>query len=286
VVLHATVLDKRGRQIENLKQDDFHVYEDGVPQRLSVFSHSDIPVTMGIVIDDSGSMREKRPAVNTASLTFVKTSNPQDQVFVVNFNDVYYLDTPGDFASNLEDLKAALDKIDSRGGTALYDALDAAISHLKLGNRDKRVILTISDGEDNASRYTFEELVRAAQKSNAVIYCIGLLGDEQPGGLFKMRGGGAKHASKVLKQLAEVTGGQAYFPKSLAEVEPTCVQIARDVRNQYTLAYYPSNTNRDGTFRSVRVEAYASGNRSKLMVRTRTGYFAPKGAQSAAVNGR
>src|SRR5438309_1621518 len=148
VVLHATVLDKRGRQIENLKQDDFHVYEDGVPQRLSVFSHSDIPVTMGIVIDDSGSMREKRPAVNTASLTFVKTSNPQDQVFVVNFNDVYYLDTPGDFASNLEDLKAALDKIDSRGGTALYDALDAAISHLKLGNRDKRVILTITDGED------------------------------------------------------------------------------------------------------------------------------------------
>ena len=286
VVLHATVLDKRGRQIENLKQDDFHVYEDGVPQRLSVFSHSDIPVTMGIVIDDSGSMREKRPAVNTASLTFVKTSNPQDQVFVVNFNDVYYLDTPGDFASNLEDLKAALDKIDSRGGTALYDALDAAISHLKLGNRDKRVILTITDGEDNASRYTFEELVRAAQKSNAVIYCIGLLGDELPGGLFKMHGGGAKHASKVLKELAEVTGGQAYFPKSLADVEPTCVQIARDVRNQYTLAYYPSNTNRDGTFRNVRVEAYASGNHSKLMVRTRTGYFAPKGGQSAAASGR
>ena len=119
---------------------------DGVPQKLSVFSHADIPVTMGIVIDDSGSMREKRPGVNAAALAFVKTSNVQDQAFVVNFNDVYYLDTPGDFASNLEDLKSALDKIDSRGGTALYDAVNAALDHLKLGNRDKKVLLVITDG--------------------------------------------------------------------------------------------------------------------------------------------
>ena len=127
VVLHATVLDRRGgRPVDDLGRDSFRVYEDGVPQKLSVFSHADIPVTMGIVIDDSGSMREKRPGVNAAALTFVKTSNVQDQAFVVNFNDVYYLDTPGDFASNLEDLKSALDKIDSRGGTALYDAVNAA----------------------------------------------------------------------------------------------------------------------------------------------------------------
>ena len=139
---------------------------------------------MGIVIDDSGSMKEKRPAVNSAAVTFVKTSNVQDQVFVVNFNDVYYLDTPGDFAANVEDLKSALDKIDSRGGTALYDAVAAALDHLKLGNRDKKVLLVVSDGDDNEVRDTFEELVRAAQKSDAVIYCIGLLGDEEPGGLF------------------------------------------------------------------------------------------------------
>jgi Ca-activated chloride channel homolog len=286
VVLHATVLDKRGRQVDDLKRDDFHVYEDGVAQRLSVFSHSDIPVTMGIVIDDSGSMREKRPAVNTASLTFVKTSNPQDQAFVVNFNDVYYLDTPGDFASNIEDLKAALDKIDSRGGTALYDAVDAAVNHLKLGNRDKKVLLVITDGEDNASRYTLDELIRSAEKSNAIIYCIGLLGDEQPGGLFKMHGGGAKHAAKVLKQLSEVTGGQAYFPKSLDEVQNICVQIAHDIRNQYTLAYYPSNANHDGTFRTVKVEAYAPGSRSKLLVRTKTGYFAPKSGPGGMASGQ
>jgi Ca-activated chloride channel family protein len=283
VVLHATVLDNRGRQVNDLKEDNFRVYENGDLQKLSVFSHADIPVTMGIVIDDSGSMREKRAAVNAAAVTFVKTSNPQDQVFVVNFNDIYYLDTPGDFATNIEELKSALDKIDSRGGTALYDAVYASLDHLKLGNRDKKVLLVISDGEDNASRYTFEELFAYAQKANAVIYAIGLLGQQEPGGLFKNRGGGAKRAAKILEKVARATGGQAYFPRSIEEVEPICVQIARDIRNQYTLAYYPTNAARDGTFRTVRVEAVAPDKRSKLQVRTRTGYFAPKTAEPASV---
>src|SRR5579885_777410 len=255
VVLHATVVDKKGHMIDDLGRNDFRVYEKGVPQKLAVFSHSDIPVTMGIVIDDSGSMRPKRPAVNAAALDFVKTSNPDDQVFVVNFNDVYYLDTPGNFASNMEQLKAALDKIDSRGGTALYDAVYASLDHLKLGNRDKKVLLVITDGEDNASRYTFDQLVRYAQKSNAVIYTIGLLGEEEPGGHFKMKGGGPRRSAKVLRKIAEVTGGEAYFPRSLDEVSGTCEQIAHDIRNQYTLAYYPTNARKDGTFRTVRVEA-------------------------------
>jgi Ca-activated chloride channel family protein len=276
VVLHASVLDKKGRMVNDLKQDSFQVYEDGVVQKLSVFSHADIPVTLGIVIDDSGSMREKRQAVNTSALTFVKTSNPQDQVFVVNFNDVYYLDTPGDFANNIEDLKAALDKIDSRGGTALYDAVYASLDHLKLGNRDKKVVLVVTDGEDNASRYTFDELLHYAQKSNAVIYTIGLLGSEEPGGLFKIHGGGPRRAQKILQKLAEATGGDAFFPKSLDEVESTCQQIARDVRNQYTLAYYPTNAKKDGTFRTVHVDAFVPSTRNKLVVRTRPGYYAPK----------
>jgi Ca-activated chloride channel family protein len=286
VVLHATVLDKKGRMINDLKQDNFRVFEDGVQQKLAVFSHADIPVTMGIVIDDSGSMREKRRAVNAASVTFVKTSNPQDQVFVVNFNDVYYLDTPGDFVSNIEDLKGALDKIDSRGGTALYDAVYASLDHLKLGNRDKKVLLIITDGEDNASRYSFDELFRYAKESNAVIYCIGLLGSEEPGGLFKIKGASPHRAAKVLQRVAEATGGEAYFPKSLDEVEPVCQQIAHDIRNQYTLAYYPSNAKKDGTFRNVRIEASASNGHSKLVVRTRPGYYAPKGAPGTVASGR
>jgi VWFA-related protein len=287
VVLHATVIDKRGRMVNDLKSEDFRVYEDGALQKLSVFSHADIPVTMGIVIDDSGSMREKREAVNAAALAFVKTSNPQDQAFVVNFNDVYYLDTPGDFASNIEDLKSALDKIDSRGGTALYDAVYASLDHVKLGNRDKKTLLVITDGEDNASRYTYEELLRYAQKSDAVIYTIGLLGSEEPGGLFKIHGGSARRAAKILEKLAEVTGGEAYLPRSLDEVESTCEQIAHDIRNQYTLAYYPSNARKDGTFRNVRVDAFSNGNHSKLAVRTRPGYYAPKAnATTAAASGQ
>jgi len=281
VVLHATVLDKKGRMINDLRQDNFRVYEDGVPQKLSVFSHADIPVVLGIVIDDSGSMRDKRSAVNAAALTFVRTSNPQDQVFVVNFNDVYYLDTPGDFATNLEELKAALDKIDSRGGTALYDAVYASLDHVKLGNRDKKVLLVVTDGEDNASRYTLEELTRYAQKSNAVVYTIGLLGGEEPGGLFKIKRSGTRRAAKVLEKLAEITGGQPYFPKSLDEVEATCVQVARDIRNQYTLAYYPTNTKKDGTYRAVRVDATSPRSRDRLQVRTRTGYYAPRPADRA-----
>jgi VWFA-related protein len=228
-------------------------------------------------------MREKRESVNTSALTFVKTSNPQDQVFVVNFNDVYYLDTPGDFVSNIEDLKSALNKIDSRGGTALYDAVYASLDHVKLGNRDKKVLLVITDGEDNASRYTFEELLRYAQKSNAVIYSVGLLGSEEAGGLFRIHGGSAHRAAKILEKIAEATGGQAYFPKSLDEVEGTCEQIAHDIRNQYTLAYYPTNTKKDGTFRGVRIDAFAPGNHSRLAVRTRPGYFAPNTSAPAVV---
>jgi len=281
VVLHATVLDKKGRMVNDLQEQNFRVWEDGVLQKLAVFSHADIPVTMGIVIDDSGSMREKRGAVNAAAITFVKTSNPQDQVFVVNFNDVYYLDTPGDFAANLEELKSALDKIDSRGGTALYDAVYASLDHLKLGNRDKKVLLVITDGEDNSSRYTLEELLRYAQKSNAVIYTIGLLGDEEPGGYFKIRGGSARRAQKFLRTISEATGGQAFFPKNLDETEQICEQIARDIRNQYTLAYYPTNAKKDGTFRNVKVESTRSAKRRLLVVRTRPGYYAPKEASAS-----
>jgi len=292
VVLPATVADKKGRLVNNLTQSDFQVYEGSVPQKLSVFSHADVPVSMGIVIDDSGSMKEKRPAVNAAALAFVETSNPQDQVFIVNFNDVYYLDTPGDFAGNMEDLRGALTKIDSRGGTALYDAIYASLDHLHLGNRDKKALLVVTDGEDNASRYSFSELLRYAQHSNAVIYTIGLLGDEEnQTGLFKIHSGGDRHAKKVLEQLAQATGGSSYFPSALAEVDPTCRQIAHDIRNQYTLAYYPTNKAADGTFRTVRVEAYEHGTRKRLVVRTKPGYYAPKSEQqqtaaNAAVSGQ
>ena len=279
-VLRATVLDKKGRMINDLTKNDFEVYEDGTPQKLSVFSHADIPVTMGIVIDDSGSMKEKRPSVNAAALAFVETSNPSDQTFIVNFNDAYYLDTPGDFAANMEDLHAALSKIDSRGGTALYDAVMASLDHLRLGNRDKKVLLVITDGEDDASRYQFSDLLKYAQQSNAVIYTIGLLGSSDTDTkLFKTLSHEDRHAKKILEQLAQATGGEAYFPRSLDDVDATCRQVAHDIRNQYTLAYYPTNKNLDGSFRAVRVNAFEHGTHKRLIVRTRPGYYAQKEGQ-------
>lgn len=276
VMLYASVRDKAGRRIKELVKENFKVYEDNVEQKTAVFSSLDIPVTMGIVIDDSGSMRDKRPAVAAAALAFVQTSNSQDQVFVVNFNDVFYLDTPGDFASNIEELKAALDKIDSRGGTALYDAGRASLDHLKLGTHDKKVLLVISDGEDNASRISYDEFFRIAQESDAVIYTIGLLGVEEGSNLFKLKGRGNRRAAKVLRKISQATGGAAYFPKSLDEVKSICVQVAEDIRNQYTIGYYPLNTKKDGSFRQIRVEAKKQGRGGRLVVRARTGYYAPK----------
>ena len=280
VVLPATVVDAKGRMVNDLTASDFKVYENSVLQNVQVFKHADIPVSMGIVIDDSGSMKEKRPAVNAAALAFVETSNPQDQVFVVNFNDTAYIDTPGDFASNMEDLRGALEKIASQGGTALYDAVYTSLDHLRLGNRDKKVLLVITDGVDNESRYTLDELLRYAQESNVMVYTIGLLGEEDTQSkLFSHLSHDDHKAKKDLELLSKDTGGQAYFPHSLDEVNSTCHEIAHDIRNQYTLAYYPTNKAFDGTFRAVRVEAFEHGTRRKLIVRTRPGYYAPKGDQ-------
>src|SRR5713101_9479027 len=189
---------------------------------------------MGLVIDNSGSMRDKRPRVNEAALTLVQNSNPQDEAFVVNFNDDFYLDLDKDFSSSIPELKEALERIDARGSTALYDALIGSLDHLKKGHRDKKVLLVVTDGEDNASRKSLATTVQEAQQSDALIYTIGLLSQENKRS--------AKRARAALVQLSEATGGLAFFPEALADTESICTQIAHDIRNQYTLAYYPTNT--------------------------------------------
>jgi len=275
VVLHTTVEDAKGQFVPDLKQDNFKVYEDKIEQRISVFAREDIPVTMGLVIDNSGSMREKRAQVNSAALTFVKTSNPQDEVFVVNFNDDYYLDLDRDFTNDPKELQEALERIDSRGSTALYDAVVGSLDHLKKAHKDKRVLLVITDGDDDASRKSFEYTVKAAQQSNALIYAVGVFSDYDQSHDKRM----VRHSKKILAELAESTGGAAYFPNSLDEVQPICTMIAHDIRNQYTLGYYPTNESKNGAFRSVQVLVNAKG-RGKLSVRTRTGYYA-KGISGA-----
>jgi VWFA-related protein len=272
VVLHATVTDAKGNFVPGLKKNEFKVYEDKVEQTISVFQTQDIPVTMGLVVDNSGSMREKRAQVAAAALTFVKTSNPQDEVFVVNFNDEYYLDTPGEFTSNLNDLNDALSRIDSRGSTALYDAVIGSLDHLKRGHRDKRVLLVITDGDDDASRESFPNTIKIAEESDAAIYAIGVFSEDDRKHDKKM----VRHSERVLKELTDATGGMAYFPADLAEVTPVCERVARDIRNQYTIGYYPSNSEKDGTFRRVQVDVFAPHGLGKLNIRTRTGYYALK----------
>ncbi len=268
VVLHTTVLDERGRFVPDLKPENFRVLEDKVEQKLSVFKREDIPISVGLVIDNSGSMRDKRERVNKAALTFVRTSNPEDEVFVVNFNDDYYLDLDKDFTNDINELKEALERIDSRGSTALYDAIIGSLDHLKKGTRDKKVLLVVTDGEDNASRKNLPNVVQEAQQSDAVVYAVGLLSQESRRA--------AKRARQALLQLTVATGGLAFFPEGVEDTESICVQIAHDIRNQYTLGYYPTNARKDGTFRSVLVQVVPPRGRGKLSVRTRTGYYAQR----------
>ena len=273
VVLHTTVLDDRARFAEGLKQENFRVLEDKVEQKLAVFKREDVPVSMGLVIDNSGSMRDKRPRVNEAALTLVQTSNAQDEAFVVNFNDDFYLDLDKDFSSSIPELKEALERIDSRGSTALYDAIIGSLDHLKKASKDKRVLLVVTDGEDNTSHNSLDKAIKEVQKTDTVIYTIGLLSEESKKN--------SKRAKKALEQLAQASGGLAFFPENVDDVHNICEQVARDIRNQYTLAYYPSNTKRDGTFRSVQVEVIPPRGRGKLVARTRNGYYAPSGGDSS-----
>jgi VWFA-related protein len=276
VVLHTTVIDDRQRFADGLKPENFRVFEDKVEQKISVFKREDVPVSMGLVIDNSGSMRDKRPRVNEAAITLVQASNPNDEAFVVNFNDDFYLDLDKDFTNSVPELKEALERIDSRGSTALRDAILGSLDHLKKASKDKKVLLVVTDGEDNASRNSLEKMIREVQKTDTVIYTIGLLGQEN-----KKE---AKRARKALEQIAAASGGLAYFPENVDDVHSICEQVAHDIRNQYILAYYSTNTRRDGTFRAVAVDVIPPRGRGKLVARTRNGYYAPMDKSSAAGN--
>jgi VWFA-related protein len=263
VTLHASVLDSRQHAVNILQKTDFQVFEDDQPQTITVFSHEDIPVSLGILVDNSGSMREKRAAVTKAVINLVKASNPQDEVFIVNFNDEPWLDQ--DYTNDTGLLREALDRVDSRGGTALYDAVIASATHLAKGaRREKKVLLAVTDGEDNESNKSLEQAIRAVQDDNGpVVYTIGILGKD----------GRERRAKRALMELSTQTGGMAYFPKNLTEVDEVSQAVAHDIRNQYTIAYKPSNPQTNGGYRRIKVVARSSGYRD-LQVRTRSGYFA------------
>jgi VWFA-related protein len=261
-VLHASVNDRKGKLLTNLDRNAFKVFENGQPQEVKVFKREDVPVSLGIIIDDSGSMMSKRSRVEAAALAMVRASNPQDEVFIVNFNDEAFLDVP--FTNDIKKMEQGLTRIDSRGGTAMRDAINMSLDYIKKeGKRDKKVLLVITDGNDNASGTSLEKVVARSNQSDVLVYAIGLFTEEEKREASKAR--------RALNELTTATGGLAFYPKEVAEVQSLAVEVAHDIRNQYTIAYTPTIQQLDGSYRQIRVVVDAPG---KPVVRTRTGYYA------------
>ncbi len=264
VVLRATVTDRQGSLVTNLGQQDFEVFENGVSQRIQLFQNEDIPVTVGLVIDHSTTMRPKIAEVTAAARTFARFSNPEDEMFVVNFHEIASLGLPLGirFTHNIAVLEDAIMTPPTGGQTALYDAIAMGLRGLQTGSRDKKVLIVVSDGGDNASTLGLEQVMKLAGESSAVIYTVGLFDEQDP-----------DRNPGVLKRLARTTGGEAFLPDQLGDVVAICEQIARDIRHQYTFGYAPGKPARDGTYRAIRVLA-RSKDHNRLSARTRTGYIA------------
>jgi VWFA-related protein len=276
VVLHATVTDRQGGFVSNLGERDFEVYENGVPQRIQLFRNEDIPVSVGLVVDHSTTMRSKLAEVSTAARTFVRFSNREDEMFVVNFNERVSLGLPDSirFTDSTAELWGAIAASPTGGMTALYDAIAKGIEGLQAGSRDKKVLVVVSDGGDNASARNLDRVMELAGQSSAVIYTVGIFDEGDP-----------DRNPRVLKHLAQATGGEAFFPGESGDVVAICERIARDIRHQYTIGYAPINPTHDGAYHAIRVQARDKGRRGGLSVRTRTGYIAggpPRGDEKTA----
>ena len=263
VVLQATVRTNKGALVKGLRQSNFQVYEEQQPQTLSLFRHSDSPVAVGLIVDNSGSMRRKHAAIVAAAKAFAKSSNPKDELFVISFNEQVKLGLPRMqlFSSSSRELERALPATAGGGKTALYDALEAGLSHIHELKQDKKALILISDGGDNASTHTAEQVIADVTNADVVIYTIGLFGlyEEETSPAF-------------LKQLAEVTGGEAFLPAKAGQAANNCRRIAQTIRNEYTLGYSPSQQQSGGQFRAVQVRVTAP-RRGKLLARTRRGYM-------------
>jgi Ca-activated chloride channel family protein len=269
-VLNLSVRDGKGHFVEGLNKETFEVYEDGVLQQIESFGKEDRPVTIGLVIDGSGSMGPKRSDVIGAALDFAHCSNPDDEVFVVNFNEHVSMGLSADspFTSNRDLLEMALSRHIPAGMTSLYDAIAAALEHLQKGKWDKKVLIVVSDGGDNASRATLDQTMSLVNRSNAIIYTVGVFDDNDE-----------DRNPKVLTQVSRASGGKAFFSKTLRDVTPVCEQIARDIRSQYTLTYISTNKKEDGAYRSIDIKVRERSGGKRLSVTTRPGYYAPLNLQ-------
>jgi Ca-activated chloride channel family protein len=262
VLLDVSVKDRQGGFVSGLTKANFSVFENGRPQPITVFANDDVPVTVGILVDESFSMRTKRDDVLTAAQTFIEESNPSDEIFVLNFNDrvTRGLPEPMLFSDDLQQLRSALHRGTPQGKTALNDAIVAGLKQLEEGKRDKKTLIVISDGGDNASGHTRAEMLDMVGRSAATIYTIGLYDTDDP-----------DRSPGILRELARMSGGEAWFPKDPAEMVPVCRRIAKDIRARYTIGYLPQVENGASPVRHIRVRAMAPG-RARLVARTRSSY--------------
>jgi Ca-activated chloride channel homolog len=262
VLLPVKVTDARGTFVPGLKLQDFRVYEDGHLQGLTVFEEGDNPVTVGLVVDHSRSMGPKLPNVVAAVSSFAHSSNPQDEMFVVDFNDDVSIELMKGkaFSSDTKELEKALKAVSARGRTALYDAVSEGLHHLQYGHLEKKALIIISDGGDNASHLKYSQVLAQARQSQALIYAIALVGADDK-----------EENPDLLRRLCKDTGGIAYFPRVGETVAQVSIGIARDLREQYTLGYAPQNMQRADAFRKIQVKVTAPGH-GRLRVRTRHGY--------------
>jgi Ca-activated chloride channel homolog len=262
VLLDVSVKNRQGNLVSGLSKDNFSVFENGRPQRITVFANEDLPVTVGILVDESFSMRTKREDVLTAAQTFIEESNSHDEIFVLNFNDRVTRGLPERmlFSDNIQQLRSALHRGTPQGKTALNDAIVAGLKQLELGKRDKKALIVISDGGDNASEHKRADMLNMVEKSIATIYTIGIYDTDDP-----------DRAPGILRELARNSGGEAYFPADPAEMVPVCRRIAKDMRARYTMGYLPQAENGAGSVRHIRVHATAPGG-AKLVARTRSSY--------------
>jgi Ca-activated chloride channel family protein len=264
VVLNVTVSAKNGESIPQLEAGDFVVRDEGKPQQLTAFSKEERPATVGLVIDNSRSMTPHRPEVLQAAATFVSLSHPDDDFFVVHFNENVRLGFDGaQFSTDRTEVRMAVWRLQPAGQTALYDAVSFALGHSLEGRWEKRALLVISDGGDNASKTSFEEVHTKARSLGVSIYAIGIYDPTDP-----------DHSPKVLRSLARAGGGTAFFPEAGRELAAICGQIAAEIRSQYTLAFTPRDISLEGKFHKIRVQV--KGDRGKkLIVRAREGYYEP-----------
>jgi Ca-activated chloride channel homolog len=270
VQLPVSVFDARGIPVRDLRQEQFAVYEDKVLQNILLFKQEDVPLSVGLVVDASVSMLDKLDRLHAAALTFVRESNPEDETSIFSFGDEVVLEQ--DFTNNVSDLRRALEATPLSESTAFYDAIFLAAKQVQArGSRDKKVMLVITDGEDNRSKYSLRQALKALSESKVIVYTVGLLGRDTPP--YAMR---TETAMRALKQIAEVSGGAYFFPNSADEVQEICQKIARDLRNQYTIGYRPSNRSLDGSWRKVAVQLNLPEKSPSLTLRTKQGYYAPK----------